>query len=172
VLDGGGSHTVVRYAGRSPDEAPPDELAVGSAFLKPTLFDDALLEPARPAVFLAMPILKRVTTPSIPFLEGAWPLLVKYDPNLAVGFYLYGGPWDGEIVWPPGLRNAPFHEEKIHNLLPNQELLSGSVHVPATEGDYVFVRPQEGDGIAVFTRILAVRDGKVEKVWAPMPTLN
>ena len=99
-------------------------------------------------------------------------MLRAWDPNVARGFYIYGGKWDAPILWPAGLSLAWFHDEAIHNLLPNQELLSGSESVRAEVGDYVFVHPQEGDAMAVFDRIMAVRGGKIEARWKPLAILN
>jgi D-serine deaminase-like pyridoxal phosphate-dependent protein len=169
TFNGGGSHTYSMYASA---ETPINDLAMGSAFVKPADFEDPSLAAHQPALFLAVPILKKLSTPSIPFLEPFWGLLTTWDPNIARGFYIYGSAWDSEILYPHGLQPGWFYDPAIRNLLPNQSLLSGSASVQAGVGDYIFLRPREGDGMAAFQNILAIKGGHVEGRWKPLPFLN
>lgn len=105
-------------------------------------------------------------------MEAVWGLATAWDPNVARGFYIYGALRDSEIVYPRGLRAGWFYDAEIHNMLPNQSLVSGSASVKVEVGDYIWLHPREGDTIAVFHTIVAIRHGKVEADWKPFPLLN
>jgi D-serine deaminase-like pyridoxal phosphate-dependent protein len=169
TLNGGGSHTYAMYDGQ---ETPINDLALGSAFVKPADFEDATLAAHQRAMFLAIPILKKLSSPPIPFMDAFWGLATAWDPNVARGFYIYGAVWDSQIVYPRGLRPGWFYEPEIRNLLPNQSLISGSASIKAEVGDYIWLHPREGDAIAVYRDIIAARGSKAEARWQPLPMLN
>ncbi len=167
ILNGGGSHTYWRYPN---SKSPINEIALGSALLKPTHFDDSELNELEPAAFLAVPILKKVTQP-FPFVSALGPLwgwVNSVNPNTQIGYYLYGSTWGGEVLYPTGLSQAWFHEGGIQNLLPNQQLLMGSSHVAFPAGQRLIVRPPEGDTIAAFDRLLVIAAGSSPRWWRLM----
>ncbi len=169
TLNGVGSHTYALYENV---ETPINDFSLGSGMVKPADFSDAGLAAHEPALYVAIPILKKMSTPPIPFLEPLWGLLMAWDPNIQRSFYIYGGVWDAEIVHPRGLMPGWFYDAAIVNLLPNQSLLSGSASVNANVGDYIFIHPREGDGMTVYHDIVAVRGGKAVAHWRPFPLLN
>ncbi len=71
-----------------------------------------------------------------------------------------------------GLVPGYYNDGPIRNLLPNQQLLTGSADVRADELDFVLVWPREADNLGAFGRILAVRGDHIEARWEPLPFLN
>lgn len=168
-LNSGGSKTLPLYRGLP---TVVNDMAMGSGLLRPANFDDDALRDFVPALWLAVPILKKQVAPPLPFLDGMWGLLRRFDPNLEVGFFLYGGTWDAPIVYPVGLSPGYFNDGKIHNLLPNQQLLTGSRHVEAEVGSFVLLHPREADNFAALSDLYAIRAGKLEARWQPLSPLN
>ena len=170
TLNSGGSRTYSMY---EKSDSLVNDLAMGSGFVMPSDFaEEPSLAAHESALFLAVPILKKLDTQPIPFMGPLWGLLTAWDRNLARGFYIYGSVWDSEVIFPKGLRPGWFYEPVIRNLLPNQALLSGSASVEASVGDFAFMSPHEGDAMAVYQEIVAIRSGQVFAHWHPLPTLN
>lgn len=169
TFNSGGSKTLPMYAGLP---TVVNDLAMGSGLLRPASFDDESLAAFLPALWLAVPVLKKQAAPPLPFLDGMWGLLRLWDRNLAVGYFLYGGTWDAPIVYPTGLRAGWFHDGPIRNLLPNQQLLTGSAHVVAEVGSFVILHPREADNFAALSDLYAIRNGQVEAHWQPLSVLN
>lgn len=169
VFNSGGSRTLPMYAGLP---TVVNDLAMGSGLLRPASFDDEALAAFLPALWLAVPVLKKQAEPPLPFLDGMWGLLRLWDRNLAVGYFLYGGTWDAPIVYPTGLRAGWFHDGPIRNLLPNQQLLTGSTRVVAEVGSFVILHPREADNFAALSDLYAIRNGHVEAHWQPLSVLN
>lgn len=169
VLNSGGSKTLPLYAGLP---TVVNDLAMGSGLLRPANFADEALADFLPALWLAVPVLKKQDAPPLPFLDGMWGLLRLWDPNLAVGFFLYGGTWDSPIVYPVGLRPGWFNDGPIRNLLPNQQLLTGSRNVAAGVGSFVLLHPREADNFAALSDLYAIRGERVEAHWQPLSLLN
>lgn len=169
VFNSGGSKTLPLYAGLP---TVVNDLAMGSGLLRPASFGDDALADFLPALWLAVPVLKKQASPPLPFLDGMWGLFRLWDPNLAVGYFLYGGTWDAPIVYPTGLRAGWFHDGPIRNLLPNQQLLTGSKRVVAEVGSFVILHPREADNFAALSDLYAIRNGQVEAHWQPLSVLN
>ncbi len=166
TLNGGGSRTYMQYGEGG---FAPQDIAIGSAFLQPTDFDGPELESHEPALFIAAPVIKVIDEPAVPFV-GAWAgrLWAAYDPNMARGFFIYGGGWASRSAWPRGLRtHALYDHAPNRNLLPNQDLYVGSKNYDIKRGDFLFFRPEESDLLFDFEEILAVRGTKVEARWRP-----
>lgn len=166
TFNGGGSKTYSLYE----PSYPVNDIAAGSCLLKPSDFDTSTLELHQPAVFIAAPILKEIPAYSVPFLEKFYGLIAFWDPNVARGFYMYGGGWSEEITAPEGisingLTASPPHE----NLLPNQSLLNGPRSGNFGVGDFVFFRPPQGDALTQFEQILLVRGGRIVGTFRALP---
>ena len=171
TLNGGGSNTYALFAPSL--DTPINDVALGSALLMPSSFlSGPGLGAHGRALFLAAPIVKRLDSPPLPFLEALWPWLREWNPNLRRGFFIYGQTWGGEILHPRGLIPGWFSDVLPKNLLPNQSLLFGSDSVQAEVDDYVYVLPREGDAMVAYNTILAVRGTRVEATWRPLPVLN
>lgn len=150
TLNAGGSSTYELY-----DEAAPcNELALGSALVKPTDFDTRTLTDHLPASFIATPVLKALDRTELPGLESMAGLFRAWDPNTERAFYIYGGYWLASTESPPGLqRNAVWGHST------NQELLNGSRDVQLDVGDFVFLRPHQSEFVFLQFGDIAVYDG-------------
>jgi D-serine deaminase-like pyridoxal phosphate-dependent protein len=169
VFNSGGSRTYPDYDKLT---TVVNDLALGSAFILPENFETDNVAGHQAAVFLAAPVLKKLTTRPLPFLEYFWALLSFWNRNLEQGYVLYGGGWPNRIVGPAAVQPAWFYELNSHNLLPNQTIVTSSKQLNLKEGDYVFFRPGEGDAIVAFQNIYAFRKGKILETWHPVPMLN
>jgi len=147
------------------DDMNANELAVGSAFVKPGDFDLATLTAHLPAAFIATPVIKSAGETRIPGLEAAAPLLRLWNRNSARAFFIYGGHWMAKPISPPGLEyNALFGRSS------NQELLTGSAKVSLAADDYVFLRPDQSEAIFLQFGDLAIYDdGHIVERWPTFP---
>ena len=98
-LNGGGSLT---YPLHSQQHSALNEVAIGSALLKPAEFDTPLLQEHQPALWIASPVLKALDG-ALPYLQSLQPLLATWNPNRQHAYYLYGGRWPAQPVSPAGL---------------------------------------------------------------------
>lgn len=157
TLNAGGSSTYELYD----ESAPCNELAVGSALVKPTDFDTKTLADHRPASFIATPVLKALDRTEIPGLESMAGVFRAWDANTARTFYLYGGYWLADVVSPPGLqRNG------IWGHSTNQDMLNGSTDVRLGVGDFVFLRPHQSEFVFLQFGDIAVYDqGQIVDYW-------
>lgn len=171
VVDSGGSKTYSRY--RLPDGkalGPVSELALGSAILKPADFDHPTLSSHQPALFIAEPVLKRVSPGRLPFADAIGALWRWWNPNRHDSVFVYGGGWALTPVYPAGLSSNPFYNDRpADNRIPNQTLLNASRHHPAQPGDFVFYRPLQSDAIMQFDELLVFRGGRLITTWRPLP---
>ena len=159
LLNGGGSWSYrLHAAGRT----PLNELAVGSALLKPSDVDTPLLAEHRPALWLASPVLK-AQNGDLPFMGSSQALLQRWNPNRQRAFYLYGGQWPAVPVSPAGLDYDPLYGRST-----NQERLIGSNHTALQVDDWVFLRPQRSEGLfAEFSELRLLRRGRFVGSWVP-----
>lgn len=152
VLNAAGSPTYRLYA----DTNVANEVAAGSALLKPTDFDTPLLEGHQPAMFIATPMLKGPMPTRIPVLER-----LPVRPARAETIFIHGGHWMADPVDPAGLRyNDTFGRSS------NQEMLNGA-HIPLTPGDFVFLRPHQSEALMLqFGPLVVVSGGQVIEEWS------
>ena len=147
------------------DDANANELALGSAFVKPLDFDIASLDTHVPAAFIATPVIKAAGQTRIPGLEFLAPLLNLWDANSAQSFFIYGGHWLARPVSPPGLEYS-----SLFGRSSNQELLTGSAKVRLRQDDYVFLRPTQSEAVLLQFGDLAVYDGtRIVERWPTFP---
>lgn len=160
LLNGGGSLTYPLHAN---GKSPLNELAVGSALLKPSAFDNELLHDHQPALWIAAPVLK-VQDGALPFLQGAQSALEGWNPNRRRAYYLYGGNWQAEPVSPPGLAY-----DGLYGRSANQERLIGSPGTALGVDDWVFLRPAQSEGtLAGFADLRLLRRGNLVGRWSPL----
>lgn len=166
VMNSGGSMTYHRYT----DElsTPVNEIAMGSGFVLPAHFLALSGTGLRPACFLASPILKRIDPAEVPFAEGYLPYLAQTNPDLEIAFYMVGGAFPGDLVFPEGLIPNPFMPDSdgVKNLMTNQALRNGSSDVPLGVGDFVFYHPWEGGGMVWLSMLEVLRDDVIVDRWA------
>jgi len=162
LLNGGGSLT---YALHSQSAGPLNEVAVGSALVKPGDFDTPLLRAHQPALWIASPVLK-VTDGSLPYLQAAQPLLRSWNPNRQRAYYLYGGQWRAQPASPGGL-----DYDAIYGRSANQERLTGSHGSALSVDDWVFLRPAISEGLlADFGDVHLLRASQRVGSWTALPS--
>lgn len=136
----------------------PNEVAVGSAALKPGDFDLPSLAELEPAVFIAAPLLKDLGTFRLP--EGAGgvsALAAAWDPNQRRAFAIHGGHWAADVVSPSGL--AP---SGLFGTSANQQVMVGSPAVALAPDDFVFFRPRHSEAVLLqFGDLAIVEAGRV-----------
>ncbi|MGH7287201.1 MAG: alanine racemase [Myxococcota bacterium] len=164
--NGAGSLTYTLY----PPDAVVNDLALGGALLMPSTYDVFTLASHRPALFLAAPVLKRIEPAEVPLLGPLGRLWRWWDPNRAVAFYLNGGGWAADLVYPSGLATNPLLESPANeNLLPTLSRLDGSPLQTLRTGDFVLYRPRQGDSLTQFETIYLLRGGLLAGAWRPFP---
>lgn len=162
VFNGAGSPNFVLHDER----APTNDLAVGSALVKPADFDLPTLAAFRPALWIAAPVLKVADGVELPGLEWASLPARLWNPNLQRTHFIYGGNWRADSVSPQGLStNALFGRSS------NQEMLTGAAISALAPGDWVFHRPRQSEALMLqFTEILVVQAGGVVDHWPVLTT--
>lgn len=142
-----------------------NEVAVGSALVKPTDFDTQLLSNYTPACFIVTPVLKalgRTKTPVLEIFDNVKNCLL---PKSAQTFFIHGGKWMASPCYPEGLRY-----NKVVGRSSNQEMLNGPISLKLQENDYVFLRPHQSEAIFFqFGDLVVVRSGEVVDRWPTFP---
>ncbi len=158
LLNGAGSLT---YALHTQLDTPLNEVAVGSALLKPSDFDSDLLAAQQAALWIASPVLKALPG-QLPFLDGSQQLLQRWNPNRQQAYYLYGGQWPATPVSPAGLSY-----DSLYGRSANQERLIGSAGTGLQVDDWVFLRPQRSEGLfELFNQLVLLRNGRLVGSWS------
>ncbi len=144
------------------DRGAVNELSIGSAFVKPSDFDLTTLSGHTPALFIATPILKRMSGLKLPFLEKLSLGLSPFCPNYQQSYFLYGGWWKARVYSPKGL--AP---NSIYGRSTNQEMVCGSNKTGLNVDDYIFLRPTQSESVMLqFGKLRCVRNGTLESEWS------
>lgn len=136
----------------------PNEVAVGSAVLKPADFDLPSLADLEPAVFIATPLLKDLGDFRLPDGAGAVSsLAAAWDANQRRGYAIHGGHWAALPASPGGL--AP---SGLFGLSANQQVMVGSPAVALAPDDLVFFRPRHSEAVLLqFGELVFVEGGRV-----------
>ncbi|SDI26889.1 D-serine deaminase, pyridoxal phosphate-dependent [Pseudomonas benzenivorans] len=157
LLNGAGSLT---YALHAAGDSPLNELAVGSALLKPGDFDTPLLADHQPALWIASPVLKSQPG-ELPFLAERQALLQGWNRNRQQAIYLDGGQWPAEPVSPAGLSYDPLYGRSA-----SQERLIGSRLTGLGVDDWVFLRPRRSEALlGDFGLLRLLRHGRLVGRW-------
>lgn len=160
LLNGGGSQTYPLHAGGN---GPLNEVAVGSALLKPGAFDSDLLREHQSALWIASPVLK-VLDGTLPYLENAQGVLQGWNRNRQRAHYVYGGNWQAKPASPVGLAY-----DSLYGRSANQERLIGSRATGLAVDDWVFLRPAQSEGIlGEFADLRLLRRGNLVGRWNPL----
>ena len=157
TFNGAGSPTYQLYE----NEQLLNDLSLGSSLVKPTDFDIGTIKAHVDAVFIATPVLKKLSGVKIPYLEWANETLQKINPNLRESFFIYGGYWMAKPVSPAGLR-----KNSLFGNSSNQEIMNGSERTQLNVDDYVFLRPTQSEAVLLqFGDLLIYKNGKIEDQW-------
>jgi len=140
-----------------------NEIAAGSALVKPSDFDLPILKAFLPASFIATPAIKVSKGVRLPGLEYANRALSKPQPGKTV--FLHGGYWKAEPVYPGGLRNS-----SLFGRSSNQEMLVAPKNASIKVDDYVFLRPTQSEAVFLqFPTIAVFSSGHIKDLWTPLP---
>lgn len=153
LLNGSGSQTILMHG----DNTPLNDFAVGSAFVKPTDFDQPSLEAFSPAAFIATPVLKRQRGVAVPFIEAltAWTMAGRD------ALFLYGGRWMAQPVWPEGMRI-----NELYGLSSNQQMMTVPTASPVAPGDWAFFRPTQSEAVLLqFGALWVYQGGRIIGRW-------
>jgi D-serine deaminase-like pyridoxal phosphate-dependent protein len=151
TLNAAGSPTYQLYD----SDEPANELAAGSALVKPTDFDLDTLGDHQPAAFIATPVIKALDTTEVPGLEPFAGAMAWLNPNRRRAFFIYGGYWKAIPESPAGLSINP-----IYGHSTNQEMLNGSTSIELRPDDWVFLRPTQSEHVFLQFGDIAVYDGE------------
>jgi D-serine deaminase-like pyridoxal phosphate-dependent protein len=150
------------------EQSPLNEVAVGSALVKPSDFDLPTLDAHQPALFIAAPVLKRIDGTHIPELERASGMFAAWNPNRQRSHFIYGGRWMADPHSPSGL--IP---NDLYGRSSNQDLLNGSRATALEVDDHVFLRPTQSEALMLqFGDLVVVRGGRIVDRWPVFPTLS
>ena len=153
TFNSGGSHTYMLFDG----SGPVNDIALGSVLVKPSDFDRPLLGDHEEALFIAVPVLKRLEGILIPFLEGLSGLMSWWNPNRQVTYFIYGGGWRAAYLSPAGLIGNP-----IYGFSTNQAIVNASAATGLSVDDHIFLRPSQSEAIMrEFGEIIMMRGGKI-----------
>ncbi len=139
-----------------------NEMAAGSALVKPSDFDTPLLSVFEPASFIAAPVLKvtrRLTVPAIEFADG-----LLGDPKPATCLFTHGGYWMASPVFPKRLEYS-----QNFGRSSNQDFLTGPVKLAIQPDDFVFLRPHQSEAVFLqFPRIVVYDGRRICDNWQPL----
>jgi D-serine deaminase-like pyridoxal phosphate-dependent protein len=157
TFNGAGSPTIRLHDQHSPVE----DLAVGSAFLKPSDFNTDLLLDIECAAWIATPVLKVLNDTTIPGIEKARGLFSAWDKNQQRSYFIYGGLWMANYESPKGLQ-----DNDIYGKSSNQAIVNGSKKTLLAVNDYIFLRPTQSEGVLLeFGDIAVYEDGNISEWW-------
>jgi D-serine deaminase-like pyridoxal phosphate-dependent protein len=144
----------------------PNEVAVGSAALKPADFDLPSLADLEPAVFIATPMLKDLGAFRLPEGAGFVSALARaWDANQARALAIHGGDWNAVPVSPGGI--AP---SRLFGASSNQQVMVASAHTGLAPDDFVFFRPRHSEAVLLhFGDIAMVEQGRVVQMAPVFP---
>jgi D-serine deaminase-like pyridoxal phosphate-dependent protein len=164
TLNAGGSPTYRLHDGKG----AANELALGSALVKPTDFDTDLLHDLAPAAFIATPVLKAPAQFNMPNgVEWIGRAARAWDVNQARAYFIYGGNWMADPVSPPGI--AP---SGLYGTSSNQQVLLGSGAQELQVDDYIFFRPRQSESVLQqFGDIVVMEAGRITQRWPVLPAM-
>lgn len=164
TLNTGGSPTYRLHDGTG----AANELALGSALVKPGDFDTDLLHDLAPAAFIATPVLKAQAQFEMPNgVEWLGRLARGWDINQARAYFIYGGNWLADPVSPAGI--AP---SALYGKSSNQQVLLGSGAQQLQVDDFVFFRPRQSESVLQqFGDIVVIEAGRITQRWPVLPAM-
>jgi D-serine deaminase-like pyridoxal phosphate-dependent protein len=158
LLNAGGSPTYQMY---NEGKYPFNELAAGSALVKPSDFDLPSLSDHQPASYIATPVLKSLDTLEIPGIDLGG-LQSLWNPNRKRTFFTYGGYWKAQPESPEGLSFNPLFGRST-----NQEMMNGSQKINLQADDWIFLRPTQSEFVFLqFGDLLVYENGSIVENWA------
>ena len=162
TFNGAGSPTLSLHAKTT--DSPLNEVAIGSGLLKPTDFDISNLSTYQPAVYLATPVLKKLNYTRLPGLEKWAKPIAFFKPSYRHAFFIYGGSWRADYVYPPGIVENP-----LFGTSTNQVMINLKQSDMLSVDDFVLLRPQQSELVLLqFGPLQTYRNGKLDMRWATL----
>ncbi len=156
TFNGAGSPTFRYHEAGS----PLNDMAVGSALMKPSHYDLPSLDGFEPSAFIATPVLKRQPNPGLPTIEWLSGPMTAWDGNTADMLFAYGGNWMAEPESPAGVSRAGVYTSS------NQEGYYAAKGVPLAVDDFLFLRPAQAEAVLLqFGDLAGVRGNRIEHRW-------
>ncbi|MGW8389346.1 alanine racemase [Pseudoduganella sp. HUAS MS19] len=164
VFNAGGSPTYRMHDG----SGVANEIALGSALVKPTDFDTDLLNDLAPAAFIATPVLKAGRHFQMPRgVELLGNAARAWDVNQERVYFVYGGNWMADPVSPAGLAAS-----WLYGNSSNQQAFLGSGAQQLQVDDFVFLRPRQSESVLQqFGDIVVMQGGNVAERWPVMQAM-
>lgn len=159
TLNTGGSQTYQLYD----ENAPANEIAMGSGLVMPTDFDLPTLADHQAATFISTPVLKAMDKTELPGAESLRGVFSWWDRNSARTYYIYGGHFLANLESPSGLQ-----KNGLWGHSTNQEMINGSDKVKLKVGDMVVLRPHQSEAVFLRYGDIAVYDaskGEISEFW-------
>ncbi|WKB55403.1 alanine racemase [Eleftheria terrae] len=135
-----------------------NEVAVGSAAVKPVDFDLSSLAELQAAAFIATPVLKDLGPFRLPQGAGWLSAAARaWDRNQARAFAIHGGHWLADVVSPAGL--AP---SGLFGASSNQQVMVASAGAALRPDEWAFLRPRQSEAVLLqFGELVMVEGGRV-----------
>lgn len=145
-----------------------NELALGSALVKPTDFDTEALADLQPASFIATPVLKAQPRFLMPNgVEWIGSAARAWDVNQERVYFIYGGNWLAEPVSPAGIAASG-----LYGTSSNQQAMLGSGKQQLQPDDYIFFRPRQSESVLQqFGDIVVIEAGRIVQHWPVMQAM-
>lgn len=161
TLNTGGSPTYRLHR----EGGPANEVAVGSALVKPTDFDTPLLADLQAAAWIATPVLKVQGFLAPNGVEPLGQAAQWWDRNQRTAHFIHGGHWLAQPESPEGLQASG-----LIGPSSNQQLFLGSGRQGLQPDDLVFFRPTQSEAVLQqFGDIAVVEGDRVVAMWPVFP---
>lgn len=146
-------------------DSPLNDIAVGSALVKPTDFDLPTLKDIQPAALISAPVIKVQPGVRIPYLEMLTDWTSRLQRSRGQSVFLYGGHWMAQPVWPEGLC-----ENSLYGLSSNHQMMNLPADVAIEPDDVTLWRPKQSEAVLLqFGALWCVRGGHVVDRWPVDP---
>lgn len=161
TLNTGGSPTYRLHRA----DGPANEVAVGSALVKPSDFDTPLLADLQAAAWIATPVLKVQGFLAPNGVEPLGQAAQWWDRNQRTAHFIHGGHWLAHPESPEGLQASG-----LIGPSSNQQLFLGSGRQGLQPDDLVFLRPTQSEAVLQqFGDIAVVEGDRVVAMWPVFP---
>lgn len=152
TFNGAGSPTLNLH---KTSTSPINDIAIGSCFVKPTMFDITSLKKFKPATFIATPVLKTFTNTTLPGLEKLKQLFTKKSA------FIYGGFWKADYYYPKEIK-----QNNLFGSSTNQTMINVPKKTSLQVDDFIFLRPHQSEFVFLqFGEILPVKNGRIQQPW-------
>lgn len=156
TFNGGGSPSLEMHQDNT---SAINDIAAGSALLKPTSFDIPSLDSFQPACFIATPILKKIEGVVIPGIEKLSGLMKLFNKTNQNTYFIYGGYWKADYCYPVDAK-----ENQLFGSSTNQSMVNSSEKLEVD--DFIFLRPRQSEAVLLqFGNLKVISKRRVVEEW-------